>query len=125
MVLMKRWASCYLMPNESRYQVISAEVWQNFGSGTQAALKATDLLLSTVGVNLLCWRHEAQLAERSCDLISSLCKNRAILPSLQSCPSWNAFLTALLAEDSPIHRLPSELVGRLVSRDCSVAQRVG
>eukprot|EP01006_Ploeotia_vitrea_P015048 TRINITY_DN41653_c0_g1_i1.p1 TRINITY_DN41653_c0_g1~~TRINITY_DN41653_c0_g1_i1.p1 ORF type:complete len:642 (+),score=311.05 TRINITY_DN41653_c0_g1_i1:153-1928(+) len=110
-----RWASAYLMPNESMYTLISTRLWRVYGEGQQSAIDTLQRIVYKSALNLLRWSEEWDLAEASCQLIHSVVRNKKVIAHLGRIAAWNDVLTAYKQPNSPFYRLRGKVLRRFVA----------
>lgn len=72
MWFMRRWASCFLLPEERYYSEISPSLIVAFGRDGEGSIWCTNFLLSKVEGNLNCFNFDADVVKSTSEMLLSL-----------------------------------------------------
>ena len=125
---LRRFACCYLMPDEATCSIISPALLALWGSDTQGANDLLSLCVDAAAVYLLRWPSEADAAHEACALLASLGRLRAPRRGpaqlLCSLPSWQRLATVNPASLPPkAQRLLMEALSRAAAAVADEAAR--
>lgn len=102
---LRRFACCYLMPDEATCAVLSPTLLRLWGADTPGAAGLLTLCVDAAVVYLRRWPLEADVAEEACALLAALARLRAPrrgpAQALSALPSWRELASAPPATLAP------------------------